>query len=170
MPSASDTPSSHSSQGRAQPDRAPREHVVAQRGPERGEPGPQQVVAKERVRPAAGAPGRIHERHATLRFVRDVEPWFQRARVFVAPLRHGAGMKGKVGQSLAFGLPVVTTRVGAEGMGLTHEIDAMIADDRVGFAEAVIRLYWPTGSGGAYPPRVGSSSGDPSRGRSSCVS
>jgi glycosyltransferase involved in cell wall biosynthesis len=103
-------------------------------------------------------------------FVRDVEPWFQRARVFVAPLRHGAGMKGKVGQSLAFGLPVVTTRVGAEGMGLTHEIDAMIADDRVGFAEAVIRLYWPTGSGGAYPPRVGSSSGDPSRGRSSCVS
>ncbi|CRI64449.1 Glycosyl transferase, group 1 [Thiocapsa sp. KS1] len=74
-------------------------------------------------------------------FVRDVTPWFQRARVFVAPLRHGAGMKGKVGQSLAFGLPVVTTRVGAEGMGLTHEINAMIADDRVGFAEAVIRLY-----------------------------
>jgi transposase len=67
MPSASDTPSSHASQGRAQPDRAPRAHVVAQRGPERGEPGPQQVVAKERVRPAAGAPGRIHERHATLR-------------------------------------------------------------------------------------------------------
>jgi hypothetical protein len=67
MQSASDTPSSHSSQGRAQPDRAPRAHVVAQRGPERGEPGPKQVVAKERVRPAAGAPGRIHERHATLR-------------------------------------------------------------------------------------------------------
>jgi hypothetical protein len=66
MQSASDTPSSHASQGRAQPDRAPRAHVVAQRGPERGEPGPKQVVAKERVRPAAGAPGRIHERHATL--------------------------------------------------------------------------------------------------------
>ena len=67
LQSASDTPSSHSSQGRAQPERAPRAHVVAQRGPERGEPGPKQVVAKERVRPAAGAPGRIHERHATLR-------------------------------------------------------------------------------------------------------
>jgi GNAT superfamily N-acetyltransferase len=71
MQSASDTPSSHSSQGRAQPDRAPRAHVVAQRGPERGEPGPKQVVAKERVRPAAGAPGRIHERHATLRVEAD---------------------------------------------------------------------------------------------------
>lgn len=67
MQSASDTPSSHSSQGRVAPDRAPRAHVVAQRGPERGEPGPKQVVAKERVRPTAGAPGRIHERHATLR-------------------------------------------------------------------------------------------------------
>ena len=66
LQSASDTPSSHSSQGRAQPERAPRAHVVAQRGPERGEPGPKQVVAKERVRPAAGAHGRIHERHATL--------------------------------------------------------------------------------------------------------
>ncbi|WP_373508098.1 glycosyltransferase [Thiocapsa sp.] len=74
-------------------------------------------------------------------FVRDVTPWFRRTRVFVAPLRHGAGMKGKVGQSLAFGLPVVTTRVGAEGMGLTHEVDAMIADDRLDFAAAVIRLY-----------------------------
>ncbi|SDX63303.1 hypothetical protein [Thiocapsa roseopersicina] len=41
--------------------------VVAQRGPERGGPGQKQVAAKERVRPAAGAPGRIHERHATLR-------------------------------------------------------------------------------------------------------
>lgn len=76
-----------------------------------------------------------------LGYVRDVTPWFQRSRVFVAPLRHGAGMKGKVGQSLAFGLPVVTTSVGAEGMGLVHEVDAMIAEDAADFAEAVVRLY-----------------------------
>ena len=75
-----------------------------------------------------------------LGYLRDVTPWFQRARVFVAPLRHGAGMKGKVGQSLAFGLPVVTTSVGAEGMGLVHEVHAMIAEDAADFAEAVIRL------------------------------
>ena len=75
-----------------------------------------------------------------LGYLQDVTPWFQRARVFVAPLRHGAGMKGKVGQSLAFGLPVVTTSVGAEGMGLVHEVDAMIAGDAADFAEAVIRL------------------------------
>ena len=75
-----------------------------------------------------------------LGYVRDVTPWFQRSRAFVAPLRHGAGMKGKVGQSLAFGLPVVTTSVGAEGMGLVHGVDAMIAEDAANFAEAVIRL------------------------------
>jgi hypothetical protein len=51
-------------------------------------------------------------------YVPNVTPWLERARVFVAPLRRGAGMKGKVGQSLSCGLPVVTTAVGAEGMGL----------------------------------------------------
>ncbi|UHD14556.1 glycosyltransferase [Thiocapsa bogorovii] len=74
-------------------------------------------------------------------YVRDVEPWFRRMRVFVAPLRHGAGMKGKVGQSLALGLPVVTTGVGAEGMGLTHEINALIAEDPADFAASVIRVH-----------------------------
>jgi glycosyltransferase involved in cell wall biosynthesis len=74
-------------------------------------------------------------------YVPDVTPWLERARVFVAPLRHGAGMKGKVGQSLSHGLPVVTTAVGAEGMGLTHEVDAMIAEDPAAFAEAIRRLY-----------------------------
>jgi glycosyltransferase involved in cell wall biosynthesis len=73
-------------------------------------------------------------------YVRDVEPWFRRTRVFVAPLRHGAGMKGKVGQSLALGLPVVTTSVGAEGMGLTHGVDAMIVEDPAAFAAEVIRV------------------------------
>lgn len=74
-------------------------------------------------------------------YVAEVEPCFAQARIFVAPLRHGAGMKGKIGQSLSQGLPVVTTRIGAEGMGLTHEQDALIADDPATFAAAVVRLY-----------------------------
>jgi glycosyltransferase involved in cell wall biosynthesis len=74
-------------------------------------------------------------------YVADIEPCFARARVFVAPLRHGAGMKGKIGQSLSQGLPVVTTGIGAEGMGLTDGNEALIADDPDRFAEAVVRLY-----------------------------
>lgn len=52
--------------------------------------------------------------------VPEVEPYLQQARVSVAPVRYGAGVKGKIGQSLAAGLPVITTPIGSEGMGLVH--------------------------------------------------
>lgn len=74
-------------------------------------------------------------------FVKDVRPFFENCRVFVSPLRYGAGMKGKIGQSMAHGLPVVTTAVGAEGMSLADGQNALIADEPRHFAEAVARLY-----------------------------
>ncbi len=74
-------------------------------------------------------------------YIPEVRPYFDQARVFVAPLRQGAGMKGKIGQSLGFGLPVVTTAIGAEGMGLIPECHALIADDPESFSQGVIRLY-----------------------------
>ncbi len=73
--------------------------------------------------------------------VPDLRTLFNSARVFVAPLRYGAGMKGKVVQSMAHALPVVTTNIGAEGIGLVDGIDALIASDENTFADAVIRLY-----------------------------
>jgi glycosyltransferase involved in cell wall biosynthesis len=78
-------------------------------------------------------------------YVKDVSGYFDRARVFVAPLRWGAGMKGKVGMAMAMGLPVVTTSIGAEGMGLVHGTNALVADDAQAFAEAVVRLYRDNG-------------------------
>lgn len=74
-------------------------------------------------------------------YMEDVRPYFEKSRVFVSPLRYGAGVKGKIGQSMAFGLPVVTTSVGAEGMRLVDETNALIADDESVFAEKVTRLY-----------------------------
>ena len=71
----------------------------------------------------------------------DVLGFFDRARVFVAPLRYGAGMKGKIGMAMARGLPVVTTSVGAEGMQLVDGVHTLVADDPASFAEAVLRLY-----------------------------
>jgi GT2 family glycosyltransferase len=73
--------------------------------------------------------------------VADVAPLFDSCRVSVAPLRYGAGVKGKVIQSLAWGLPVVTTPVGAEGMGLQDRAQAMIAADPTHFAQAVLEVY-----------------------------
>ncbi len=74
-------------------------------------------------------------------YVEDVLPCFEAARVFVAPLRYGAGVKGKIGQSIACGLPVVTTSTGAEGMYLEDGVSAMIADDERLFADKVVELY-----------------------------
>ena len=57
------------------------------------------------------------------------------------PLLHGAGVKGKIGQSFSYGLPVVTTSIGAEGMRLTDGHNALITDSETAFAERVIELY-----------------------------
>lgn len=73
-------------------------------------------------------------------WVPSVEPELGRARVFVAPLRFGSGIKGKVLEAMAHGLPVVTTSVGAEGLGLRHGRDALVADSPADFADAVQRL------------------------------
>ena len=73
-------------------------------------------------------------------WVPSVEPYHDAARVSIAPLRFGAGVKGKIGDAIAAGVPVVTTSIGAEGMSLEDGRHALIADDAEGFAAAVIRL------------------------------
>ncbi len=76
-----------------------------------------------------------------LGFVPDVKPLFDKARLSVAPLRFGAGVKGKINQSMALGVPTVVSSIAAEGMYLTHEVDTMIADEPESFAQAVVRLW-----------------------------
>ena len=73
--------------------------------------------------------------------VPDIDDYFRESRVFVCPLRYGGGIKGKLGQCLEYGLPFVTTPVGAEGMGFVHEKDALIASSPADFAACVLRLY-----------------------------
>ena len=74
-------------------------------------------------------------------YVEDVSGYFNDSRVFVSPLLHGAGVKGKIGQSFSYGLPVVTTTIGAEGMQLTDGHNALISDSETEFANKVIELY-----------------------------
>ncbi|PQJ96672.1 glycosyltransferase [Chromatium okenii] len=73
--------------------------------------------------------------------VPNVQPFFAQCRLSVAPLRYGAGVKGKINQSLAHGLPVVATQIAAEGMFLIDDESALIADDAIAFAAAIVRLY-----------------------------
>jgi glycosyltransferase involved in cell wall biosynthesis len=73
-------------------------------------------------------------------WVPDVAPYVRSAEAMIAPLRSGAGTKGKVIQSLVFGTPVVTTSIGAEGLGLVPGRHALIANEPRSFANAMVRL------------------------------
>jgi glycosyltransferase involved in cell wall biosynthesis len=59
----------------------------------------------------------------------------------VAPLRFGAGIKGKIVDSLAAGVPCVTTPVGAEGLDLPPAFDGGIAATAEAIAAAIQRLH-----------------------------
>lgn len=72
--------------------------------------------------------------------VPETAPYIEEAWISVAPLRFGAGMKGKVGEALAWGLPVVTTRFGAQGYELTDRISAVLGDTAEEFAQGIAWL------------------------------
>ena len=74
-------------------------------------------------------------------FVRDVGPFFKACRVSVAPLRFGAGVKGKINQSQSYGVPVVATSLAVEGMQLEHGESVLVADTPEKFAEAIVNVY-----------------------------
>lgn len=73
--------------------------------------------------------------------VPDLDPYMNGARIAVAPLRYGAGVKGKVNLSMAHGQPVVATACAVEGMHLRDGEDALVADTAADYAQAVLRLY-----------------------------
>jgi GT2 family glycosyltransferase/glycosyltransferase involved in cell wall biosynthesis len=73
-------------------------------------------------------------------FVDQVADAYDRHRIFVAPLLSGAGIKGKVLAALAHGIPCVLSPVAAEGIGLRHGLDCMIAKTPQEWAEAIARL------------------------------
>ncbi|TKR34112.1 glycosyltransferase [Luteimonas gilva] len=73
--------------------------------------------------------------------VPDIDPYMDGARIGLAPLRYGAGVKGKVNLSMAHGQPVVATPCAVEGMHLRDGHDVLVAESAQDFAAAVLRLY-----------------------------
>ena len=72
--------------------------------------------------------------------VPDIEPFFRRSRAMVVPLRSGSGMRVKILDALARGMPTVTTSVGCEGIDARSGSHLLIADTPTAFAAAVVRL------------------------------
>ena len=74
-------------------------------------------------------------------YVKDLEEYFEYARLSIAPLRYGAGVKGKIGMSLCYGVPCICTSIAAEGMGMVDGRDIIIADEEIEFANAVLTMF-----------------------------
>jgi glycosyltransferase involved in cell wall biosynthesis len=72
--------------------------------------------------------------------VPDVRPYLWGASVSVVPLRIGGGTRLKIYEAMAAGLPVVSTRVGAEGLAVADGRDICLADDAENFAHHVLQL------------------------------
>jgi len=73
-------------------------------------------------------------------YVPETLPYLLRSWISIAPLRFGAGMKGKVGEAMAAGVPVVTTKFGIQGMGVVPGKHLLVAEDPARFADELIRL------------------------------
>jgi glycosyltransferase involved in cell wall biosynthesis len=74
-------------------------------------------------------------------YVPDLAEYYAGARMSVSPIRFGSGVKGKIIESLAAGVPVVTTAVGNEGIGLVDGVEGLIADEPEQLAAHVITLF-----------------------------
>ena len=72
---------------------------------------------------------------------RDARPFFDSIKLSVAPLRFGAGVKGKINQSMGLGVPVVATSIAVEGTELQNGEDVLVADEPEAFANALVTLY-----------------------------
>jgi glycosyltransferase involved in cell wall biosynthesis len=73
-------------------------------------------------------------------YVADLQPYLEQCGVFIVPLRAGGGMRVKILEALSRGLPVVTTRLGCEGIGVRDGEHVLIADSPQAFAEAVLAV------------------------------
>jgi len=92
-----------------------------------------------------GAPGALlaRARPPEIEFtgwVEDVRPYLAQADVCVVPIRVGGGTRIKILEAMAAGVPVVSTRVGAEGIAAKDGESIVLADDAASFARAVAEL------------------------------
>jgi O-antigen biosynthesis protein len=102
-------------------------------------PGVKAFLIGSEMPPAVAA--LVGEGIVPLGHLRDLTPYLERCRISIAPLRYGAGVKGKINLAQSWGIPVVATTVAVEGMQLEHLQDVLVADTPEDFAHAIVRLY-----------------------------
>jgi GT2 family glycosyltransferase len=76
-----------------------------------------------------------------LGWIADLTPEYARHRMVVAPLRYGAGVKGKIGEALSHGVPIVTTPIGVEGYDVVHGRDILVGESTDDLVDAIVQNY-----------------------------
>lgn len=74
-------------------------------------------------------------------FVPETTPFLLSSDISIAPLRYGGGIKGKIGEAMAHGLPVVSTSIGVEGFGFRIGEDVLVCDIPQAFVDAIVTLW-----------------------------
>jgi glycosyltransferase involved in cell wall biosynthesis len=85
----------------------------------------------------------FHITRPNVTIVENVEngrQFFRQHQVMIVPLLSGSGLRIKIIEGMAYGKAIVSTAIGAEGIGYTNQENILIADDPSGFADAVILL------------------------------
>jgi glycosyltransferase involved in cell wall biosynthesis len=72
--------------------------------------------------------------------VKSAHDFMRQYPICLIPMRSGSGIRIKLLEALALGLPVITTSLGAEGVSVTHEKEVLFAEDAAGFAQALEKL------------------------------
>ena len=106
------------------------------------EPGPEILVL---AGPGVEVPG----------WEADLGPRLAAAHVYAAPLRFGAGIKGKILQAMAWGIPLVASSVAVEGIGLVPERDFILAESPAACAEGILRILTAPALGGRLAAGAG---------------
>lgn len=81
-----------------------------------------------------------NEKIKVLGEVEDIRPYFSESKVFVAPLKFGTGIKVKIIEAMALGVPVVTTSIGVQGINVKNGVHLFVEDDPKNFAKYVVEL------------------------------
>ncbi|MEO0263103.1 MAG: glycosyltransferase [candidate division WOR-3 bacterium] len=81
-----------------------------------------------------------NEKIKVLGEVEDIRPYLSESKVFVAPLKFGTGIKVKIIEAMALGVPVVTTSVGVQGISVKNGVHLFVEDDPKNFAKYVVEL------------------------------
>ena len=73
--------------------------------------------------------------------VEDIRQYLRRPNIFVAPVRLGGGIKGKVLEAMAMGVPVVATKEAVSGIDYSIDNFALVSDDVDVFVDNIVKLY-----------------------------